>query len=219
LTIKFPLFAKPNAEGSSKGIAATSRVANFDELLSVCRELLLQYDSGVLVEQFLPGREFTVGILGTGREARCLGTMEILLSDQAEAEIYSYHNKENYEELVSYRHCHSAHDWFAQRAEMVALKAWQVLGCRDGGRVDIRFDDSDSAQFLEANPLAGLHPWHSDLPMIATAQGVQYVELIRRIVDSATSRCVRSFRRSPVPLGPASVYGLAHLTSYEGQQL
>ncbi len=186
---RFPLFAKPVAEGTGKGVSPASRVNHAHELARVCRQLLQRYRQPVLVEEFLPGREFTVGILGTGRDASCLGTLEIVLLDQAEPDVYSYVNKERCEELVEYRLVDGAGDEAVRRAEAIALAAWRTLGCRDGGRIDLRCDAEGCPQFLEANPLAGLHPAHSDLPMLATASGMSYVELIRRIVDSAMKRC------------------------------
>ena len=65
----------------------------------------------------------------------------------------------------------------------MALAAWRALGCRDGGRVDLRCDAAGQPQFLEVNPLAGLHPDHSDLPIICTLAGIPYDELIGRIVE------------------------------------
>ena len=109
--------------------------------------------------------------------------------------MYSYVNKERCEELVEYRLVDAADDDQVRRAEEIALAAWRTLGCRDGGRIDLRCDAEGSPQFLEANPLAGLHPAHSDLPMLATALGMSYVELIRRIVDSAACRCRIDFGR------------------------
>jgi D-alanine-D-alanine ligase len=185
----FPLFAKPIAEGTGKGVTPASRVNDVDELAIVCKQLLDRYRQPVLVEEFLPGREFTVGILGTGKEAACLGTLEIVLRDEAEPEVYSYVNKERCEELVEYRLVEAGQDEQVRQAEEIALTAWRTLGCRDGGRIDLRCDAEGHPQFLEANPLAGLHPEHSDLPMLATALGMTYLELIRRIVDSAASRC------------------------------
>jgi D-alanine-D-alanine ligase len=185
----FPLFAKPIAEGTGKGVTPASRVNDVDELALVCKQLLHRYRQPVLVEEFLPGREFTVGILGTGKEASCLGTLEIVLRDEAEQDVYSYVNKERCEELVEYRLVEADRDEQVRRAEEIALAAWRSLGCRDGGRIDLRCDAEGQPQFLEANPLAGLHPAHSDLPMLATACGMTYLELIRRIVDSAACRC------------------------------
>ena len=165
-----------------------SRVENENELRQECVRQLAVYDQPVLVEEFLPGREFTVGILGTGSQARVLGTLEIVLRDNAESGVYSYVNKEQCEELVEYRLVSPDGDDQVRQAEQLALVSWRVLGCRDGGRIDLRADATGRPQFLEANPLAGLHPAHSDLPMLATALGVNYNELIGQIVQSATCR-------------------------------
>jgi D-alanine-D-alanine ligase len=73
-------------------------------------------------------------------------------------------------------------------AETIALRAWRVLNCRDAGRVDLRCNAAGQPQFLEVNPLAGLHPAHSDLPMLFTALGLSYTTLIERIVTSAAER-------------------------------
>lgn len=186
--LSFPLFAKPIAEGTGKGVTAASRVNVAVDLPDVCRNLFERFRQPVLIEEFLPGREFTVGILGTGSQATCLGTLEIFLRPEAEPGVYSYVNKDRWEELVEYRLVNPADDFTVERAEQIALSAWRALGCRDGGRVDMRCDRAGEPQFIEANPLAGLHPYHSDLPMIATAQGMPYVELLRRIVESAIER-------------------------------
>jgi len=183
--LAYPLFAKPIAEGTGKGITAASKLAGPTELESRCRELLERYRQPVLVERFLPGREYTVGITGTGAEARAVGTMEVLLRRQAEAEVYSYANKEKSEELVDYR---LVTDAKARAAEETALAIWRGLGCRDGGRVDLREDERGVPNIMELNPLAGLHPEHSDLPIICNLAGIPYRELIRRIVDSALLR-------------------------------
>ncbi|NUQ64974.1 MAG: D-alanine--D-alanine ligase [Pirellulales bacterium] len=196
VNLPLPLFAKPVAEGTGKGVCPTSKITDRRLLGSVCRELLARYRQPVLVETFCPGREFTVGITGTGAEAKVLGTLEIILRPEAEADVYSYVNKENCEELVEYRAVSGATDDEVRQAEATSLQAWQALGCRDAGRVDLRSDRGGRPNFLEVNPLAGLHPQHSDLPMIATAVGMPYVELIDRIVRSAACRahCGTSLR-------------------------
>lgn len=188
IDLPLPLFAKPVAEGTGKGVHPTSKITDRKNLGPVCLRLLEQYHQPVLVETFLPGREFTIALVGTGSEARVVGTMEIILLAQAEAEVYSYVNKENCEQLVKYRHPRPEDDEEVARAEAIALAAWQALGCRDAGRIDIRSDAKGCPQFLEVNPLAGLHPEHSDLPMICTAAGMPYVDLIERIVQSAERR-------------------------------
>ncbi len=184
----FPLFAKPVAEGTGKGIGPTSKITSPEALRCVCLDLLERFRQPVLVERFLPGREMTIGILGTGSQAKVLGTMEVLLSDQAEPDVYSYHNKENSEELVTYRMGSPETDKEVRLAEDLALNAWRALGCRDAGRIDVRSDEHGQPQFIEVNPLAGLHPSHSDLPMICTAGGISYVQLIAGILESAAQR-------------------------------
>lgn len=183
--LKFPLFAKPVAEGTSKGITASSRLQSEQELKDCVFALLEKFKQNVLVESYLPGREFTVGILGTGKVARAIGTLEIVLKSNAEPGVYSYANKENCEELVEYRY---VLDPTAKQAEILALKAWQVLRCRDAGRVDLRCDANGQPQIIEVNPLSGLHPTHSDLPMLAQAVGLGYQPLIAEIIASARMR-------------------------------
>lgn len=184
--LPFPLFAKPIAEGTGKGVTPASRVVNRAALRKLCRQLLERYRQPVLVETFLPGREFTVGIIGTGAAAEPVAVMEVVLNAQAEAGVYSYVNKEECESRVVYR---LAEDEQAKAAGAVALAAWRALGCRDGGRVDLRQDAGGKPLFLEVNPLAGLHPTHSDLPIMCTLAGIPYDVLIGRIVESARRRC------------------------------
>ncbi|UCG00230.1 MAG: ATP-grasp domain-containing protein [Spirochaetaceae bacterium] len=185
LNLPYPLFAKPVAEGTGKGIDAASKIDNPVELRRRSLELLQRYQQPVLVEEYLPGREFTVGILGTGVRAAALGTLEVIIREHGEQGAYSYLNKEKCEELVEYRF---VRDKEVRAAEELSLQAWRVLGCRDAGRVDIRLDAKGKPAILELNPLAGIHPTHSDLPMIATAVGMSYRELIDRIVISAAER-------------------------------
>jgi len=186
--LPFPLFAKPVAEGTSKGITAASKVLDRPALRQVVTDLLEQFRQPVLVETFLPGREFTVGLTGTGAQAEVVGTMEINLLPDAEAEVYSYANKEQSEELVRYLLVRPNHDPLVQRVDEMALAAWRLLGCRDGGRVDIRCDAQGQPHFLEVNPLPGLHPQHSDLPILCGFVGMPYADLIDRIVRSAWRR-------------------------------
>lgn len=181
----FPLFAKPVAEGTSKGINAASKIVSTSQLTEVCNRLLQKFHQPVIVETYLPGREFTVGIIGTGREATVIGIMEIVLAKHAEPGVYSYINKELCEDLVEYR---LVDDTMAQRTRKFALAVWRGLGCRDAGRVDFRVDKRGMPNFLEINPLAGLHPEHSDLCIIASKIGMTYRELIEAILSSAFER-------------------------------
>lgn len=182
---RFPLFVKPVAEGTGKGITNASKVESPEELARACRGVWAKFHQPALVEEFLPGRELTVGIIGTGREAEAIGALEIVLLDHAETNAYSYQNKEYCEELVKYV---LAEDELAREAQAIALAAWRGLGCRDAGRVDLRAGADGRLRFLEVNPLAGLHPQHSDLPILCTMRRIPYVQLISRIVSSAVSR-------------------------------
>lgn len=185
IDLPFPLFCKPVAEGTSKGISAISRVDSREALEHSCRVLLERFHQPVLVEGYLPGREFTVGILGTGARARVLGVLEVSLQKGAEEGAYSFHNKEHYEALVDYQLSRGS---LADRVAETALAVWHCLGCRDAGRVDIRLDAAGHAHFLEANPLAGLHPVRSDLVILSRQLGLPYLELIRAILESAMER-------------------------------
>lgn len=185
IELPYPLFAKPLAEGTGKGVSPLSRCENFEALQAACRDLLARFRQPVLIETFLPGREFTVGILGSGEEASILGVLEILPRAGAEAHACSYKNKEHCEDLLEYR---LIDDLESRLAAKTALAAWRALRCRDGGRVDLRSDAAGIPHFLEVNPLAGLHPSHSDLPILASQLGMPYEELIGRIVDSCLKR-------------------------------
>ena len=186
--LPYPLFAKPIAEGTGKGVSPASYISSVDELREVCTSLLKKFRQPVLVETYLCGREFTVGILGTGDEARVLGTLEIVLLSDAEPGAYSYVNKERCEELVRYDLVSSSDDAEVAEAERIALASWRALKARDGGRIDLRSDGNGQPGFIEANPLAGLHPEHSDLPMIATKTGMPYQQLVEAIINSAAQR-------------------------------
>lgn len=208
INLPFPLFTKPVAEGTGKGITPCSKITGPGQLRAVCRDLLSRYHQPVLVENFLPGREFTVGIVGSAAGASAIGVAEVVLQPGAEPEAYSYLNKERCEDLVEYR---LAPESASARAQELALAAWRGLGCRDAGRVDLREDDEGRLMFIEVNPLAGLHPHHSDLPIIGTLMGIPYLELIALIMESALKRV--SARISSDRLQPWSEDPAAHTLS------
>jgi len=183
--LPFPLFAKPLAEGTGKGIDSNSVIQDQKQLEQRCLYLLNQFKQPVLVETYLSGREFTVGIVGTGEEARSVGVMEIILNEKAEKNVYSYVNKEECEELVEYVLVKGP---VAEACEKVSLDAWRALGCEDAGRVDVRHDGAGIPNFIEVNPLAGIHPEHSDLPILSTKNGISYPELMKMIMDSAVKK-------------------------------
>lgn len=139
------------------------------ELRTVCTELLATYRQPVLVEKLLTGREFTVGIMGGyASSAESIGVMEITPKVSEDIFVYSYENKEHCEKLLDYT---IVDDEIAEACSIEALKAYRAIGCRDAARVDVRLDGRNRANVIEINPLPGLHPTHSDLPMIWTKKG------------------------------------------------
>jgi D-alanine-D-alanine ligase len=192
--LPFPLFVKPVAEGTSKGITAKSLVDSEAALRAVCAELLREYRQPVLVEEYLNGREFTVGILGTGDGARALATLEVALRAGADEGVYSFRNKADWRELVEYRLLPAGD--LRTAVEEVALASWRCLGCRDAGRVDVRLDAGGAPQLLEVNPLAGLSPDHSDLPLMAGLAGMDYRTLIAEIVRCTSARLAAEAARA-----------------------
>ena len=185
INFPFPLFAKPVAEGTSLGINALSKIKNRKELVDVCSNLLQSFKQPVLIETYLPGREFTVGILGTGNDARALGVIEVILKPTAEKNAYSYENKEHYDKLVQYV---LVNDDEARQAMEISLAAWRGLDLKDAGRVDLRSDVCGVPHFMEVNSLAGLNPIRSDLPILCNLMGMTYHELISSIIYSALKR-------------------------------
>lgn len=184
--LPYPLFAKPIAEGTGKGIDRASCVKNSAELRGVCQTLLLKYDQPVLVEEYLPGREFTVAILGTGSKARVLGGMEVVMRPNANTAIYTYEMKDKYENYVDYHTLKGKPEQAA--VEKLALDSYRALELRDCGRVDIRMDRDGNPSFMEVNPLPGMNPIDSDLPMIARFEGISFTHVIGTIIESALTR-------------------------------
>jgi len=185
IQLGFPLFVKPVAEGTGKGCESASVVTDRAELAAAAESLIGRFRQPVIAEPFLPGREFTVGILGNDAEAEVIGVLEIIVRPEVEDRVYSFENKEECESRVIYR---LADDEEAVLAGKLALAAYEALDCRDAARVDLRSDASGIPQFLEVNPIAGLHPTHSDLPMLTTFSGRSYDWLIGGILNAAAAR-------------------------------
>jgi D-alanine-D-alanine ligase len=181
--LAFPLFVKPVAEGSSKGVHDRSRVTTRAELRAACAAVIDRFGQPALVEAFLPGREVTVGIVGSGARAESLGVLETAFARTDG--VHGLTEKADFRDWVDYR---LAEGPLAAEAERLALAAWRGLGCRDGGRVDLRCDADGRPQLLEINPLPGLRPSFSDLCVLCDLLGIPYGALIGRIVASALER-------------------------------
>ena len=175
-SLEFPLFAKPAAEGSSMGITTRSLCRDEDEL-RVAVESLLKYGP-VLVEEYLPGDEFTVGVI----DGRAIGVMQVVPRHESDDFIYSLDVKRDYLNRVEYR--------LVERPDVasVAVDVWRAFELRDVARVDVRCDRSGVQNFVEVNPLPGLHPVNSDLVILARHLGWSYDSLVGRIIASAERR-------------------------------
>lgn len=189
--LKYPVIVKPNAEGSSKGIQDVCIAESAAELKSLVEKSLSLYGGSVLVEEFIHGREFTVGLLGNGGSVQVFPPMEIVYHDSPISgyNVYNFTVKKEYEKYVSYR-C-PAEITPALESEMIRLskKAFYALGCRDFARADFRVDEQGRIFFIEINPLPGLAPHYSDYPMLAEFCGVAYDDLVGSVLRAGAVRC------------------------------
>jgi D-alanine-D-alanine ligase len=184
-SLPFPAIVKPAWEGSSKGIRGKCVVDSPDELADAAGILLAQRQP-VLVEEFVPGEELTVGIVGND-PPEVVGILRVLPRQATERFVYSLEVKRDWRRLVSYE-CPARlpADWLGA-VEEAALRAYRVLGCRDVSRVDLRLRDG-MPYFLEVNPLPGLNPETSDLVILARLAGWSYEKLIGSILNAALHR-------------------------------
>lgn len=207
--LRYPLFAKPVAEGSSMGIRNTSVCRNHAELAALVDQLQRDYHQPVLIEEFLSGDEFTVGVLGNGDAAEVVGLMQVLPRHPGGDFVYSLEVKRDYENQVVYRMtdellASDAHSPASLQAiRQLALDAHKVFACRDLSRVDIRCDRDGEPNFIEINPLPGLNPIHSDLVIIARGHGWDYHRLIARIVAVAAERWAATAATTVAVAAPA----------------
>ena len=185
MDLPFPLFCQAGRRRDGQGRISPPRGSTDPATLAVvCAELLDRFRQPVLVETFLPGREFTVGILGTGRRARAIAAMEVFFGAGADPDFYTFDNKEVRDGRVPA----SCSRVPTAAAADVALAAWRALGCRDGGRVDLRPTRTGARTSSRSTRSPGLHPVRSDLTILAGLAGIGHTELIGRILESALQR-------------------------------
>ena len=186
---KFPLFVKPAREGSSKGISPASMVTNLPELRRQVEIMHTEYHQAALVEEFLMGREFTVGILGN-HDHHFFPITEINFAPCPEDHhaIYSYQFKKDWDGEEYYFLPAPLSSGERDHLCKLALSAYKAMNCYDIGRVDIRLDNEGQPHVLEINPLPGLAPGFSDLPRMADADGMGYNGLIANILSAAQER-------------------------------
>lgn len=207
--MRFPLFVKPSREGTGMGVTAESIVRNEEQLRNQLRAQFSRYDQPLLVEEYVEGREITVGVVGnlTGpvawrlpedeeaprvqRGLTFLPPMEVDLDRyETEAGIYTSRIKT---ELVHdfYWTCPANLDQeLVEELNWLTAATFRVTGCRDVARVDFRLNqhEDDKPYILEINPLPGLNPEYSDLCIEARAAGWTYEQLVNRILDEAVER-------------------------------
>ncbi len=184
--LALPLIAKPNLEGSSKGIRSKCLIERLQDAGPVITSLWQDYRQAVLLEEYIAGEEVTVGVVGND-SPRVLGAMRVLPRQPTERFIYSLEVKRDWQNRVRYE-CPPklAHETLVA-LEAAALHVYEVLGCRDVARLDFRIRDG-MPYFLEANPLPGLNPETGDIVLIARFMGMTHTQLIGAIVDAASAR-------------------------------
>jgi D-alanine-D-alanine ligase len=182
----FPLFVKPLHEGSSKGISRESVVEDWAALEDRVALILSAYRQPALIEAFLPGREFTVAVLGEGDQARVMGIAEIM--EIQIARVSGYIEKEHWDTLYPDTFQPVPPGTLYDLLSAIAMEAYRSVGCRDAGRIDLRMDAGGSPYLLEINPLPGLNRKHSALPHIAQQAGMSYEQLIGNILALACAR-------------------------------
>lgn len=195
--LEFPLVVKPLWEGSSKGIRNSSLVMGIKDCQNEVARIILDYEQPALVEEFIPGREFTVGILGNGEDLRSMPIVELNFSSlpPGASPIYSYEAKWVWdipEKPLDIFHCPARlNPRLEEKIKEVAVGAYRALGCRDWARIDMRLDKEENPYILELNPIPGILPEprsNSCLPKGAYALGWDYSRLINTVLEIAWER-------------------------------
>jgi len=195
--VRFPAIVKPMHEGSSKGIYNSSVARNIEELEREVRTTLEVYRQPALIEEFLPGREFTVAIMGNGSEARALPIVEISFAALPEGmnPIYSYEAKWVWDSVENPLDIYSCPAKLAPELEReivsLSLRTYEALRCRDWTRVDLRLNSKGEPHVLEVNPLPGILPRPEDnscFPKAARVAGMTYPQLINGVLDISLRR-------------------------------
>lgn len=179
---------KPRWEGSSKGVFNDSLSQDPDDMARKIRRIWSMYDQPALAESFLPGEEYTVGVVGNG-SPRAIGMMRISCPSQEEGPfIYSIENKRAWEGRILYQGPETIDKDLRTLLEMSALKAFSVLELRDVSRIDFRLDDKGIPKVIDVNPLPGMSSAYSDLPILCRLSGTSYHDLVKTILEEALAR-------------------------------
>ncbi len=197
LNLKFPLMVKPVSEGSGKGIFTTSFVENRKDLIREVERITFEYRQSALIEEFLPGREFTAAVMGNGPEAEVLPVVEINYQEFPDdfIPIYSYEAKwilDTKENPLDVFHCPAEISPELEEAiKYNVLRTYNTLRCRDWSRIDLRLDDRGVPNIIEVNPLPGILPnpeENSCYPKAARTAGINYNDMINKVLFAAAKR-------------------------------
>jgi len=189
--LHYPVIVKPNAEGSSKGLVGVSVANSRSELIGLLREKRNRYRQPLLVEEYIQGREFTVGILGNGSSMRVFRPMEIIVSPEGNPDssrIYSFQVKNNFQKYVKYKCPAEIGSEIEEKLIKTSAKIYELLECLDFARIDYILSEDNEVYFIEINPLPGLAPGYSDYPMLAEFNGMGYNELVLEILNCGLKR-------------------------------
>ncbi|MFC2094277.1 ATP-grasp domain-containing protein [Bacteroidota bacterium] len=196
-SIEFPSIVKPVSEGSSKGIFNSSIARNYDELNAEIKRVVDEYNQPAIIEEFLPGKEFTVALIGNGDNTEILPIVEIKYGnfpDDVE-HLYSYEAKwilDTKDNVFDVFECPAAiNNELEEKIKNTCLQTYNVLRCKDWSRIDIRLDKNGIPNVIEINPLPGIMPdptENSSFPKAARAAGINYNEMIQKVLLEACKR-------------------------------
>ncbi|EYF03005.1 D-alanine--D-alanine ligase family protein [Chondromyces apiculatus] len=184
---RYPVIVKPNAEGTSKGITSSSVVHDEAAARAAARQLIDRYHQPALIEEYIAGRELTVGLLGE-RRPKVLPPMEVVFNDAPAFPVYGFEEKKDWTTKVRFDCPAKLTAPELRRIEKVARDTFTALDCRDVARVDMRMAKDGKVYVIEINPLPGLTPDFSDLCGIAKVAGMDFRSLIGEILSGCLKR-------------------------------
>ena len=185
--MQFPLFVKPIREGSSKGIRLESLVETWEQLKVQVERVIHTYRQPALVEEFLPGREFTVAVIGSGKEAKILGALEVPYIEVCKVNDFQQKKDQVWKSYTPIAFGAEGEHPLSEQIADISLRAYQTIGCRGAGRLDIRLDRHGCPCLMEVNTLPGLSI-RSALPRIAAHEGLSFEALVDRLLQDAFAR-------------------------------
>lgn len=199
---RYPVIVKPNAEGTSKGITSASVVSDEASARAAAKLMLERFGQPALVEEYVAGREFTVGLLGE-RRPRVLPPMEIVFLGQREHPVYGYEEKQEMPDNVRFECPAKVTPAELKRIEKICRDTFAALRCRDVARIDLRMTKDGTVHVIECNPLPGLTPDFSDLCVIAKVASMDHRTLIGEILAG----CIKRYREERAATGPTLAHG------------